>query len=610
MKSFEPLAQRTRATRRSSLPWLESTQGDVFRRAGFLSGRLGRRVARASFLWMSLSAALVAGPSLAGSPLRVPVHFSIATNTGMGYEMFVVGGHPDVGAWNPAQAIKLVWSEGNIWQGDVGVQAGTALEYKFVKRATAAAQICDEANASWWPDTNLHVQVPGEPAAPFSGKKIEFYSGMTNVTLVYAMLSNADFNAAIAWTNAPMAKAGPGLRGGEWRHVAEGVGEEGEWIRFTFNGWRNGTNVWEGAWDWQDYWTPLDALIVRDRQVFNYVPPSNGVSDSHIVSTNVGSSVTNIAGRNIRIYLPRGYAENTGRRYPVVYFSDGQNVFTPSDSTPSWGAETTADAETKGGRMRESILVGIPCATDRTLEYLPHMDRNGGKQGKAKAYADFLVHDVRTQIDALYRTRNDRANTACIGSSSGGLLSMYLGTWTNVFGLVGAVSGVYNTSFCPNYMAWLVSNRVHDARVWMDVGTGETNISGTDLYQSNFELYGYLNGFGYAPDVDLRFMIGCGHDHDEWAWSRRLPQVYRFLLDVREEPNPLLTLAMGPSAEPGQVAFPVYGGTAYTVEGAVSPTGAWRAVTNWNRESRPWSHRMVSLPQLDPSGGFFRVRGE
>ena len=544
----------------------------------------------------------------AGSPLRLPTRFAITNDAGLGYEWFVVGSHPDVGAWNPAKAIKLVWSEGNIWWGDIGVQAGTALEYKFVKRLTAADQICNEANATWWPDgANLQMSIPEEPDAPFSGKQIEFYSDMTNVSLVYSMLSSADYVATGTWTTAAMTKTGPGLRAGEWRHVAEGVGVEGEWMRFTFNGRRNGTDTWEGAWDGNDYWSPLDAMIVRDRQVFNYLPPANGVSTNRVVSTNIDSSVSGIAGRSIRIYLPRGYNENIRRRYPVVYMSDGENVFHPGGTFGCWNADTTADAEIKGGRIRETIVVGVPSAADRTVEYLPHMDSYGGKQGKADLYAKFLIDNVRPTIDAHYRTRNDRPNTACIGSSSGGLLSMYLGTWTNVFGLVGALSGVYSTNFCPNYRTWLANNRVHAARVWMDVGnTGnELDIDGISLYQDNFDLYWYQLGFGYVPNSDLMFMVGCGHDHNESAWAARLPYIYRFLLDVREEPNGLLCPELGLAGH--SLAFPAYGGTAYTVERSEGLTNGWIPTTNWARETKPWMNRTVTLPA---TGGFFRVRGE
>jgi hypothetical protein len=124
-----------------------------------------------------LATLLCAGQAIAGSPLRVPVRFAHTNDAGIGYEWYVVGTHPDVGAWNPTKAVKLLWSEGDIWWGDIGVQAGTALQYKFVKRLTAPDQACEVTNAIWWPDPgdNLQVQVPAEPPAPFVGKQIEFY---------------------------------------------------------------------------------------------------------------------------------------------------------------------------------------------------------------------------------------------------------------------------------------------------------------------------------------------------------------------------------------------------------------------------------------------------
>lgn len=564
-------------------------------------------------MMMLAGIAVFTGVAQAGSPLREQTRFAITNDAGLGFEWFVVGSHPDLGAWDSARAIKLVWSEGNVWWGDIGVQAGTALEYKFVKRATAADRICDGSSEAWWPGgANLQTNVPADAAAPFSGKRIELYSDMTNVSLAYAMLSSTDFNATGAWNSVTMTRSGPGLRAGEWRHVVEGVGVEGEWMRFTFN--EIGTTHWIKAPDNQDFWSPLDAMVVRDRQVFNYVPPSNGVSSSQIVSTNVDSSFEpGVTGRMVRIYLPRGYAENLDREYPVVYMSDGQNVFTPHSSDDSWDAEFTADAEIAGGRMRETIIVGVPCANGevaRTVEYLPQMDTNSGQKGKADLYAKFLVDNVRPTIDTHYRTKNDLMNTACIGSSSGGLLSMYLGTWTNVFGLVGAMSGVYSTTFCPNYMSWLASTQPHGARVWMDVGnTGfELDIDGINLYDSNFELYWHLLGFGYVPNRDLHFMIGCGHDHNEAAWAARLPFVYRFLLDVREELNPLFPLMLSTTGGAGQLTFPVYEGTLYSIERADALTNGWNAITNWPREAKPWATRSALLPTN--TAGFFRIKGE
>jgi len=571
-----------------------------------------------SILRIGVLAALAAGTAWAGSPLRVPVHFAITNDAGPGWEWFVVGSHPDVGAWQVTNAVKLVWSEGHVWWGDVGVQAGTALEYKFVKRETDPGKIADAGNGDWWPGgaaANLQTNVPADVVAPFAGKRVEFDSDLTNVSLVYSVLSAAEFDATGAWHSVAMATIGPGLRAGEWRHVAENVGTEGEWLRFTLNGRRNGAEIWEKALDEKDFWTPLDALVVRDRQVFNYRPPSNGVSASRIVTNYVGSTVDHVTGRWVRVYLPRGYDESVDRRYPVVYMSDGQSVFPTGTLYGCWYANTNADAEIQGGRMREAIIVGVPCADNRQTEYLPHMDADPdeppGTVGRANYYADYLIHNVRPMVDYGYRTKNDRANTACIGSSSGGLLATYLGTWTNVFGLVGAMSGVYSTNFCPNFMTWLETAAPHGARFWMDVGNVGNELGDwISLYYDNYDLYWYLTSFGYVPNVDLRFMIGYGHDHNERAWSQRLPHVFRFLLDVREEPNPLQTTEMSGAGAANQISFPVFEGTAYGVEWTDDLTNGWTAATNWARESRPWSTRTVDLPALKPAGGYFRVRGE
>ena len=74
-------------------------------------------------MFMLMCSLFFVATSFAGSPLRVPVRFTHTNDAGPSYEWFVVGSHPDVGAWNPAKAIKLVWSEGHVWWGDIGVQA-------------------------------------------------------------------------------------------------------------------------------------------------------------------------------------------------------------------------------------------------------------------------------------------------------------------------------------------------------------------------------------------------------------------------------------------------------------------------------------------------------
>jgi len=571
-----------------------------------------------------LAAVLAVGAAAwARSPWRVPVNFSYTTNTGDGYSLYLVGNHPDLGSWNPAEGVLLTWTDGNVWTTDVGVQAGTELAYKFVKRSTAPDVIADGNNAEWMEGDDLTLSVAAEPDAPYEGKRVVFLCPWDEpVQLVYSMLSKGEYEATNEWHAVDMVKTGDG------RYELDGVGEAGEWMRFTFSGYDDGEQKWYHFYgtEGEDFWTPLDAFCVTAGQVFNYEPEGD-IADSYIVTTNVGSSFDGIAGRDVRIYLPRGYDAQTNRSYPVVYFSDGQNVFQPGGSYGCWDAETVADREIRGGRMREAILVAVPCretAPDgysddyayagRLWEYLPSCDKLMGTdlQGLGESYANFLVHNVRPTIDCHFRTRNGYEDTAHIGSSAGGLLSMYLGTCTNVFGLIGAMSGVYNEEYCPNFRARCLNESLRSGKkTWLDTGTEETSIDGLDLYASNFNAYYFLVYAGHVPNKDLKFFVASGSEagaHNEPAWNARLWRVFDFLLDIRDEGNPLLPCELT-LANDGTVSFPAYGGTTYSIKRTddlvnPAPETVWQAD---GRTEKPWG--TTNSVALDGEG-FYWLEGE
>ena len=455
-----------------------------------------------------LAAACCAVSASAASPYRVPVHFAYTNDAGMGYNWFVVGSHPDVGGWNPLLAAPLAWHEGNVWSADIGIQAGTELEYKFIKRPINANEYPDGNKTEWMEGGNLSVSVPAEPDAPYPAKRVVFRCPWDPpVQIVWTTLSTPSYEAETEWHATDLVQTAPGRYEGF-------AGEPGEWMRFTFSGYENGEQKWYHFYGTtnEDFWSPLDAFCVDVGQVFDY-EPANGVSDSRIVTTNVNSSnPSTIAGREIRIYLPRGYNENTNRFYPVVYFSDGQNVFQPGGPFGCWNAETAADREIRAGRMREAILVAVPCRetpvpvqgatadTGRLWEYLPSTDTlmTTDLQGLGAQYADFLIHNVKPTLDWNFRTLPDRLNTVHIGSSAGGLLSLYLGTaYGDVFGMVAPMSGVYNNEYIPNFRQWCFEHRdavAKPKRVWLDTGTGETNVGDLNLYESN-----WFNEWGVGP---------------------------------------------------------------------------------------------------------------
>ena len=585
---------------------------------------------RTTFVLAAILALGAALPSArAKSPYRVPVHFAYTNDAGNGYSWFVVGSHPDVGEWDPLRALPLAWHEGNVWSADVGIQAGTELQYKFVKRPTNAYDYPDGNKTEWMPGDNLSVSVPAEPDAP--GKRVVFLCDWPEpVELWYSMLDTADYESTNDWNVTTMKKTGEG------RYELDDVGEAGEWMRFTF---RHPNEEGDDWWyhfrpsdnEETDFWTPLDAFCVRDAQVFNYepVPTADGwVSGSYIVSTNVNSSNPSIiAGREIRIYLPRGYNENTNRFYPVVYFSDGQNVFQPGGTYGCWNAETAADREIRAGHMREAILVAVPCRTEeipgrpgssefaRLWEYLPSTDvlMTTELQGLGANYADFLIHNVKPTLDCNYRTLPDRLNTVHIGSSAGGLLSLYLGTtYGDVFGMVAPMSGVYNEEYIPKFREWCFNNRdavAKPKRVWLDTGTEETNIDGLNLYESNWDALTLLLYAGHVPNKSLHFGVYSGWqgEHNEPAWADRIDKVFDFLLPVTDEVNPVNRPEI--KLDGLTMEFPLYGGATYTVmrtENLLDLGSAQPVWTTTNAVDRPWTN--VSYTVENP--GFYWIEGE
>ncbi len=541
----------------------------------------------------------------ARSPHREVVSFSVTTNTGAGRSEFVVGSHPDVGNWNPTGAVKLYWTAGDVWTGQVAVQAGTVLEYKFITRETATNRYCDNGNAEWMGGPNLTTSVPAQPDAPYAGKTVFYHSGWTNAFVLWH--SNTD------WISTPMTRLGAGRVAGEYLYRADGIGEAGEDLEFIPYGSLGGVQYWDhapyGGFGDSNYYTSLDAFFLQDGNVFGYWPPAS-VSVSRIVTTNVTSSwAPTIPSRDIRIYLPRGYDQNAWKRYPVLYLHDGQNVFQPGGAFGCWYAELSADKEISQGRMREAILVGVDNhPTNRLGEYCPPGDTARGSIGIADVYGNFLIHNVRPTVDTHYRTLNDRSNTLTLGSSMGGLVSLYLGLETNVFGRLGVVSPAFWTA--TNFVGRVDSSQTKGVIVYMDMGTEE----GSEMWDDAWQVYDLLLQDGYAPNEDLEMAIGCGHPHSEWAWAERMPGMYRYLLHVRDEPNliaqDLYPPVIGQSSAT-TVSFNTLKGRDYRLDRSAELSSlSWSGIATGAVESLPWATRTLTDTNPPPAGAFYRVAAE
>ncbi len=242
--------------------------------------------------------------------------------------------------------------------------------------------------------------------------------------------------------------------------------------------------------------------------------------------------------RDILVYLPKTYMAGQ-QRYPVLYMHDGQNLF---DSATSFAGEWCVDEtmEDLAGQGIEAIVVGISNVGPRRYhEYIPFPspdlpDAEGDK------YIAFIAETLKPLIDRHFRTQPEREHTGIMGSSLGGLISLYaFFARPAVFGLVGAVSPSLrwgNQGIFP----FVEAARCVPGRVYLDVGTAEGVKAAADTPARPSAPAGYVQQVrrmnallvqkGYRPGEDLLYVEEEGGIHHESAWARRLPNALRFLL--------------------------------------------------------------------------------
>ena len=241
------------------------------------------------------------------------------------------------------------------------------------------------------------------------------------------------------------------------------------------------------------------------------------------------------------MYLPPGYEEDGERRYPVLYMHDGQNIFDAATSFigVEWGVDETLERMIGQGQVEPLIVVGIYNTDEREFEYTPTQDARSGKGGGASRYADFIVDELKPYIDATYRTLPEREHTGVMGSSLGGIASLYI-AWTHpdVFSRVGAMSTAYWWSNSQILTMLEGLTPPPGVMVWLDMGTAEdkSDTNGDDvpdIIEQHRRARNILMEKGLAIPRRLRYIEDEGAVHNERAWAARFPQAVEFLFPAR-----------------------------------------------------------------------------
>jgi predicted alpha/beta superfamily hydrolase len=240
--------------------------------------------------------------------------------------------------------------------------------------------------------------------------------------------------------------------------------------------------------------------------------------------------------RFLRVWLPPGYddAQNAGRRYPVLYLNDGQNLFESSTSFTGveWGVDETADRLIREVAVPPMIIVGIDnTGKDRLREYMPHRSMHPMMlRVQGRYYPDFLMKEVMPFIERNYRIATGPENTGLGGSSLGALIALYTATVRP--GVIGRLLLESPSLWASHRQAIKESRvvRIWPERVFLAVGTAETeNAERSRTVVDDVKELGAIIRRAVLSEKRLRLVIGEGAGHNESAWAARFPEALRFL---------------------------------------------------------------------------------
>lgn len=261
----------------------------------------------------------------------------------------------------------------------------------------------------------------------------------------------------------------------------------------------------------------------------------------------------------VDVWLPGGYDPSREKGYPVVYMHDGQNLFDASTSwnNQSWEMDSVTDRLIGDGEIEPAVIVGVHSVAatrkgdlmpEKALEYITSLPDSSLKEFldrksvRGDAYAAFLVETLKPAMDSLYRLSPDLCHTSLMGSSMGGLMSVYaMSEYPEVFGSAACLSTHWvgtldcNPAFPSAMLGYLADHLPRDGRHRLYLDHGTTSLD--SLYGPWEEkVISLVDSLGYNPGAVCcgrpRFesYVAQGAGHEERYWRDRVEKPLRFLL--------------------------------------------------------------------------------
>jgi len=254
-----------------------------------------------------------------------------------------------------------------------------------------------------------------------------------------------------------------------------------------------------------------------------------------------------IASRNVEVWLPAGYPQKDVD-YQVLYMHDGQNVLNKETAyyQLSWEMDEKMDSLLSINAIQPTIVVTAWNIPERRFnEYMPQMPAEATKSAFTKAqlkkstgydqlfsdnYLKFMTQELKPFIDQNFQTSTKAEDTFIMGSSMGGLISMYaMMEYPEIYGGAGCLSTHWPVPLLGEALIQEIPEHIPDGsnhKIYFDYGT-LTLDKDYEPYQKRVDQLFLEKGYNETNFMSLKFE---GHKHTPVYWNRRVAPALVFLL--------------------------------------------------------------------------------
>ena len=265
-----------------------------------------------------------------------------------------------------------------------------------------------------------------------------------------------------------------------------------------------------------------------------------------------------IPARPIDIWLPSSY--DGTQKHNVLYMYDAQMLF---DATTTWNGQEWRVDEILDSLITDDVIAPTIVVAlynggqRRNFEYFPEkpaaqlqaafsdsvlseISKRYGSDSTFSVNSDnylrYMLEEVKPFIDDQFQVQTSAASTAIMGSSMGGLMSMYaIGEYPNIFGSALCMSTHWPGGFAPNeeipavFNAYVKQNITPErvGKIYFDYGT-ETLDAMYEPFQNKVNLVLEENGFVLGENWTTEKFPGAAHDEKSWAARLHIPLIFAF----------------------------------------------------------------------------------